>query len=58
MSFVPNNHMVELIVCGIQMAALALSLVGSEVTEERRMALLTDVLLWSRYVINHLVEKV
>lgn len=34
MSFIPNNHMVELIVCGIQMAASALSLVGSEVTED------------------------
>lgn len=50
--------MVELIVCGIQMVVLALSLVGSEVTEEWRMVLLTDVLLWSRYVINRLVEKV
>lgn len=50
--------MVELIVCGIQMPALALSLEGSEVTEEQGMALFTDVLLWQRYVINHLVEKV
>lgn len=58
MSFIPNNHMVELIVCGIQMSASALSLVGSEVTEEWRMALFTDVLLRSRYVINHFVEKV